>query len=573
MKLTDNALSIVQKRYFMDEAEDWQKLSLRVGREGARFENGKSNEYTEKFAEILFDGDFIAGGRILRNMGRPRGSLFNCYVLPVGDSRKEIGKWISDSLELWGEGGGVGCNLSFLRPRGSIIKGVGGNSSGPVSFLEASDAVAKTVESGGSRRAAALACMIVTHPDIMEFIDAKITHGKLPHYNISVAVTEDFLEAVEKNIDWEFKFAQQAYGKIDARLIWDKVMENMVQHAEPGLLNWDNLRSNNSYYFDPILATNPCGEVPLSAHGVCCLGSLVLPNFVTGNVNTNWKKLEQVIRLAVRFLDNIIDVNKYTLQEVDISAHNGRRIGLGVMGLAEYLFAKKVRYGSKKAIDETERLIKFVRDITYEASVYLAVEKGAFPKFDPVQYGKAHFIRSLPAQLRMAIKDKGIRNVTLMAMAPTGTISLIPEVSSGIEPLFSKAYRRSDRVSERFYVHPLYVQLINSGEETPEWFVDSNDLKPSDHLEMQAIVQKYTDGAVSKTINMPAGTTSEDLSKMTLEYIRDLKGVTVYVDGSREGQILNNISDKEVRDYIKAGSQSDVADEASVRCASGSCEL
>jgi len=573
MKLTDNALSIVQKRYFMDEAEDWQKLSLRVGREGARFENGKSNEYTEKFAEILFDGDFIAGGRILRNMGRPRGSLFNCYVLPVGDSRKEIGKWISDSLELWGEGGGVGCNLSFLRPRGSIIKGVGGNSSGPVSFLEASDAVAKTVESGGSRRAAALACMIVTHPDIMEFIDAKITHGKLPHYNISVAVTEDFLEAVEKNIDWEFKFAQQAYGKIDARLIWDKVMENMVQHAEPGLLNWDNLRSNNSYYFDPILATNPCGEVPLSAHGVCCLGSLVLPNFVTGNVNTNWKKLEQVLRHAVRFLDNIIDVNKYTLQEVDISAHNGRRIGLGVMGLAEYLFAKKVRYGSKKAIDETERLIKFVRDITYEASVELAVEKGAFPKFDPVQYGKAHFIRSLPAQLRMAIKDKGIRNVTLMAMAPTGTISLIPEVSSGIEPLFSKAYRRSDRVSERFYVHPLYVQLINSGEETPEWFVDSNDLKPSDHLEMQAIVQKYTDGAVSKTINMPAGTTSEDLSKMTLEYIRDLKGVTVYVDGSREGQILNNISDKEVRDYIKAGSQSDVADEASVRCASGSCEL
>jgi ribonucleoside-diphosphate reductase alpha chain len=573
MKLTDNALSIVQKRYFMDEVEDWQKLSLRVGREGARFENGKSNEYTEKFAEIIFDGDFIAGGRILRNMGRPRGSLFNCYVLPVGDSRKEIGKWISDSLELWGEGGGVGCNLSFLRPRGSLIKGVGGNSSGPVSFLEASDAVAKTVESGGSRRAAALACMIVTHPDIMEFIDAKITHGKLPHYNISVAVTEDFLEAVEKNIDWEFKFAQQAYGKIDARLIWDKVMENMVQHAEPGLLNWDNLRSNNSYYFDPILATNPCGEVPLSAHGVCCLGSLVLPNFVTGNVNTNWKKLEQVIRLAVRFLDNIIDVNKYTLQEVDISAHNGRRIGLGVMGLAEYLFAKKVRYGSKKAIDETERLIKFVRDITYEASVELAVEKGAFPKFDPVQYGKAHFIRSLPAQLRMAIKDKGIRNVTLMAMAPTGTISLIPEVSSGIEPLFSKAYRRSDRVSERFYVHPLYVQLINSGEETPEWFVDSNDLKPSDHLEMQAIVQKYTDGAVSKTINMPAGTTSEDLSKMTLEYIRDLKGVTVYVDGSREGQILNNISDKEVRDYIKAGSQSDVADEASVRCASGSCEL
>jgi ribonucleoside-diphosphate reductase alpha chain len=573
MKLSENALAIIRSRYFIDENEDWQKLAIRVGSEAARFENGKSGEYRDKFAEIIFEGDFLAGGRILRNMGRPRGSLFNCYVLPVGDSRKEIGQWLCDSLILWGEGGGVGCNLSFLRPRGAPIKGVGGESSGPVSFLEASDAVAKTVESGGSRRAAALGTMIVTHPDIMEFIDAKITHGKLPHYNISVAVTEDFLEAVEKNVDWEFKFAQQSFGTTKARDIWDKVVSNMVKYAEPGLLNWDNLRSNNSYYFDPILSTNPCGEVPLSAYGVCCLGSLVLPNFITGSVNTNWKKLEQTIKLAVRFLDNIIDVNKYTLQEVDVSAHNSRRVGLGVMGLAEYLFAKKLRYGSKKAIDEVENLMKFIRNVTYESSIELAAEKGAFPKFDSVQFGKAHFIRSLPAALRMSIKDKGIRNVTLMAMAPTGTISLIPEVSSGIEPIFAKAYMRNDRVSDRMYIHPFYKQIITSGEETPDWFVDSFDLKPADHFETQAIVQKYTDGAVSKTINMPKGTTSEDLSKLTLEYIRDLKGVTVYVDGSREGQILNTVSDAEVRAYIKSGTDSAGADEASVRCSSGTCEL
>jgi len=277
--------------------------------------------------------------------------------------------------------------------------------------------------------------------------------------------------------------------------------------------------------------------------------------------------------LAVRFLDNIIDVNKYTLQEVDVSAHNSRRIGLGVMGLAEYLFAKKLRYGSKKAIDEVENLMKFIRNVTYESSIELAAEKGAFPKFDSVQFGKAHFIRSLPAALRMSIKDKGIRNVTLMAMAPTGTISLIPEVSSGIEPIFAKAYMRTDRVSDRMYVHPFYKQIITSGEETPEWFVDSFDLKPADHFETQAIVQKYTDGAVSKTINMPKGTTSEDLSKLTLEYIRDLKGVTVYVDGSREGQILNTVSDAEVRAYIKSGTDSAAADEASVRCSSGTCEL
>jgi ribonucleoside-diphosphate reductase alpha chain len=573
MKLSENAKSIVNARYAIDENESWQGVSTRVGREGARFENGKANEYAEKFAEMIFEGYFLAGGRILRNMGRPRGSLFNCYVLPVGDSREEIGQWFKDSLILWGEGGGVGCNLSFLRPRGAAIKGVGGMSSGPVSFLEASDAVASTIESGGSRRAAALTTMIVTHPDIMEFIDAKIVHGKLSHYNISVAVTEEFLEAVEKNADWEFKFAQQSYGTIKARLFWDKVITNMVKCAEPGLLNWDNLRSNNSYYFDPILSTNPCGEVPLSGYGVCDLGSLVLPAFITGNVNTNWKKLEQVIKLAVRFLDNIIDLNKYVLREVDISAHNSRRIGLGVMGLAEYLFAKKLRYGSKKAIDETERLLKFIRDTAYEASIELAVEKGAFPKFDPVQYGKAHFIRSLPAALRMSIKDKGIRNVTLMAMAPTGTISLIPEVSSGVEPLFSKAYRRSDRVGERMYMHPIYKQIIDSGEETPEWFVDSSDLSPPDHFETQAIIQKYTDGAVSKTINMPKGTTAEDLSRLTLEYIRDLKGVTVYVDGSREGQILNSLSDEEVREYIKTGDSTNTVGEESVRCNTGTCEL
>jgi ribonucleoside-diphosphate reductase alpha chain len=573
MKLSENALEIVKSRYFIDEKEDWQKLAIRVGSEAARFENGKSEEYRDKFAAAIFEGDFLPAGRILRNMGRPRGSLFNCYVLPVGDSREEIGQWFKDSLILWGEGGGIGCNLSFLRPRGAPIKGVGGMSSGPVSFLEASDAVARTVESGGSRRAAALATMIVTHPDIMEFIDLKMVHGKLSHYNISVAVTEDFLTAVEKDDEWEFKFAQQSYGKMSSRVIWNKIIDNMVKHAEPGLLNWDNLRSNNSYYFDPVLGCNPCGEAILSAYGICDLGSLVLPNFITGSVNTNWKKLEQTIRLAVRFLDNIIDLNKYVIKEIDISAHNNRRIGLGIMGLAEYLFAKKLRYGSKKAIDEVENLMKFIRNVTYESSIELAVEKGAFPKFDPVQYGKAHFIRSLPAALRMSIKEKGIRNVTSSALAPTGTISLIPEVSSGIEPIFAKAYMRSDRVSDRMYVHPLYSQLIKSGEDTPEWFVDAFDLKPSDHFEMQVACQKYTDSAVSKTINMPKGTTSEDLSKLTLEYIRDLKGVTVYVDGSREGQILNNVSDKEVRDYIKAGSQSDVVDEASVRCASGSCEL
>lgn len=503
----------------------------------------------------------------------------NCYVLPMEDSIEQIGQFNKDALILWSEGGGVGTNLSYLRPNGDVIKGKGGYSSGPVSFLVASDAIARTVECGGSRRAAGLACMRVNHPDVMDFMDAKLVNGDISHFNISVGVDEEFLLAVEKDEDWVFKFNQKSYGSIKARVIWDKIIENMVNCAEPGLLNFSNLQSNNSYYYDPVQATNPCGEATLAPYESCDLGSLVLPHFITGSVNTNWRKLDEVIRLAIRFLDNVIDCNKYVLREVDLKAHNGRRIGIGVMGLAEYLFAKKLRYGSPKAIQEVEKLMKFIRDVSYDESVNLAIEKGSFPKFDPIPYGKAHFVRDLPASLRMRIKENGIRNVTTMSIAPTGTISLLPEVTSSIEPLFCKAYRRTDRLGERVYIHPIYRGLLEGKIEEDSndvnWFVDSNDLSPEDHFETQAAVQKYTDGAVSKTINMPKGTTAEDLSKLTLEYIYDLKGMTVYVDGSREGQILNPMSWEETMYYLKNNSESitDVADEETTKCANGKCEL
>lgn len=571
-RLSDNAISIAENRYFM-ENEDWESLSNRVGSEVAAAENGEKPKYSKEFAEMIYNMDFLPGGRILRNAGRIRGSMFNCYMLPIGDSIEEIGQFMKDSLILWSEGGGVGTNLSYLRPRGAAIKGKGGSSSGPVSFLEASDAIATTVECGGSRRAACLACMSVEHPDIMEFIDAKIVHGRLSSYNISVAVTDEFLDAVEADKDWELKFAQQSYGSVKAREIWNKIMDNMVKHAEPGLLNWTKLSSNNSYYYDPVMGTNPCGEAILAPYDVCDLGSLVLPNFITGTVNTNWKKLEGTIRMAVRFLDDVIEVNKYVLKEIDIKAHNSRRIGLGVMGLAEYLFAKKLRYGSKKALYEVERLMKFIRDTVYDTLVDLAIEKGAFPKYDPIAFNKAHFVKSLPASLRMRIKQHGTRCVTGLAIAPTGTISLLPEVTSSIEPLFRKAYLRSDRIGERMYVHPIYKNILEENGEVPDWFVDTDDIKPEDHFNTQVAVQSAVDGAVSKTINMPAGTTAEEFSGFTLEYIRDLKGATVYVDGSREGQILNSVSVEKVKDYLKEQAIDSIADIETTKCASGTCEL
>jgi len=546
--LSENAQTVAESRYFM-EGEDWQECCKRIARTVSSVETDK--KYFDLFFEMIHNRDFLPGGRILRNCGRPSGSLFNCYHLPCGDSIEEIGQFIKDALILWSDGGGVGCNFSQLRPKGDQILGKGGHSSGLVSFIKAADGVAETIESGGARRAAALASVDVTHPEVCDFIDAKLHHGILPHFNISVAINQEFLNAVEEDQDWEFKFKQRSYGKVKARSIWDKIIENMIKCAEPGLLNWDYLRKNNSYYYDPVTGTNPCGEAVLAPYDVCNLGSLVLPSFITGSVYTNWRKLEHTVELAVRFLDNVIDVNKYSLKEIDIKAHNSRRIGIGVMGLAEYLFAKDVRYGSEKSIEEAEKVMRFIRNVIYQTLVKLAEEKGAFPKFEKMPYVNASFVKKLPGELRMDIKKYGSRCVTAMAIAPTGTISLLADVTSGIEPLFAKSFIRRDRVGERVYVHPLYEQFLSEGKEVPDWYVDSFDLEPKDHFNIQAAVQRFVDGAVSKTINMPAGTTDQQLSDLLLEYIKDLKGVTVYVDGVREGQIYNRMEKEQVIEYLK----------------------
>ena len=576
VELSENALEVASNRYFMN-GEDWEQCTKRVSSVVASPDTTDKQKIQDSFQEMIYNMDFLPGGRILRNSGRPRGSLFNCYHLPIGDSIEEIGQFYKDALTLWSEGGGVGVNFSPLRPRNDVIHGKGGHSSGLVSFMEGADFISKLIESGGSRRAAAIGHIDVSHPEVMDFIDAKLLHGRLSHFNISVMVNHEFLERVETGQDWTFKFKQKAYGTVKAKDIWDKIVSNMVRCAEPGLINWSNFAKNNSYYFAPVTGTNPCGETTLSPNEACDLGSLVLPNFITGTVNTNWKKLESVIKLAIRFLDNIIDVNKYVLKEIDINAHNTRRIGLGVIGLAEYLFAKGVRYGSERAVAEVERLMRFIRDAAYTASIELAIEKGAFPKFDPTQYGKASFIRKLPAGMRSDIKKYGTRNCTLMALAPTGTISLLTGYTSAIEPLFAKAHIRKDRVSERMYIHPKYQELILNGEETPEWFVDAFDLEAKDHFEMQVACQKFCDASVSKTINLPKSTTDEDLSALLLEYMYDLKGVTVYKDGTKPGQILNKVPDKEVRDYIL----NDVAqptveshlEKNNVECATGNCEI
>jgi ribonucleoside-diphosphate reductase alpha chain len=569
-ELSQNGEIVFRSRYSLSDSETWAMCAERVAKNIGAVE--KEGKYIDLFAEVISNMEFIPGGRILRNSGRPRGSLLNCFVLPCLDSIEAIGQFLKDALVLWSEGGGVGCNFSAVRPAGDEVRSKGGRSSGVVSFIEAADAVAKTVQSGGSRRAASLFCLDVFHPEILNFINAKLVDKRLSHCNISVNINNDFLEHVERGDNIDLRFQQRTYATVNAKEIWDKMLSNMISSAEPGLLNTSNLYKNNSYYFAPISSTNPCGEACLEHYGCCCLGSIVLPKFVNETGRVNWKRLEEVISLAVRFLDDVLDVNKYTVHEISEAARVSRRIGLGIMGLAEFFFQKKLRYGSRESILELERVMRFIRDTAYMSSIELAWEKGAFPKFDPIAYSKASFIRKLPAAIRKEIKSKGTRNVTIMSIAPTGTISLLAEVTGGCEPLFSKAYKRSDRVGERIYINKVYASLLTSAcsGSIPDWLVDSYDLLPKDHLEIQSTIQKFTDGAVSKTINLPADTDVDQLSEWLLEYIYELKGVTVYVDGSREGQILNRLSHEEV---LKLSNASYIDDGGVRVCPTGKCDL
>ena len=554
MTLSPSAQLILEKRYLRKTESTWDDLSNRVGM-------GVGNmEYGTAYADMVRDMFFIAGGRINRNVGRSRGSLFNCYNLPIGDSREEIGELYKNANILWGEGGGVGTNFSTLRPRGADIKGVGGKSSGLVSFMRAVDGIAATIESGGQRRAASLGLCEVWHPEIERFIDAKRKEGDISYFNISVGVSESFIDCVRQDKPWPLHFNKLVERDVSSLDLWGKIIQGMVDNGEPGLINMSNFTRNNSYYFAPITGTNPCGETCLEDYGVCNLGSLVLPKFVA-NTRMKWSKLEEVIRLAIRFLDTCIDLNKYSLDRVKRTAIRGRRVGLGVMGLGDMLFALNLRYGSRDAIDFIEKLFKFIRNISYDESIALASEKGAFPAFDANLYCKSKFVRTLAPSMRQSIRKHGVRNVTLLAMAPTGTISLIPEVTSGIEPLMYKAYERKDRVSTRQYVHKLY----ESAKDEP-WFVDSTDLTPQEHVDTQIAIQKYTDGAVSKTIVVPNDYGVDDLSELLLESIDDLKGVTVYREGSREQQIITPITNP----TLDATHEADVE---SVSCAKGTCEL
>lgn len=561
--------------------EMWERVARAVA-SVERDETTRHNVYRD-FLYALEDFKFVPGGRILSGAGTGTAvTYYNCFVIPSPeDSRGGILDNIKIMTEIMARGGGVGVNLSTLRPRGSYIKTVNGHSSGPINWAEIySVMTGKVIQQGGTRRGALMIMLDDDHPDIMEFITAKAIDPltnmpvALNHANISVGVSDDFMAAVEADADWPTQFPTKAnvkimqeelrrqngfapdadvvfdipvrYGKVyKARELWHAICESAWRTAEPGLVFIDRYNTvSNTWYYENIRCVNPCAEQGLPPYGVCNLGAVNLSVFVDDNGVFDYESLRNVVEISTHFLDNIIDANFYFLDANAEAQLGTRRTGLGTMGLADALIKMKLRYGAPEADVAIERIYKTIRDAAYSASADIAAVKGAFPKFDRDKYIQGEFIKQLPEWLQEKIYANGVRNAVILTQAPTGTTSMLAGVSSGIEPVFAFKTQRVDRLGTHIMNHPLYQAWLDgrqsSDEAVPSYFVKANDLTPEDHIAVQALVQQYTDSSISKTVNGPNSHTVDDVKRLYgLAYDTGCKGITYYRDGSRNAVLTD----------------------------------
>ena len=582
---TGLASTIFSKRYAIHETETFPEASDRVAYHVAQAEQGENiAKWKAQFSNVLRKNLFFPGGRIWYGSGRPKGQLLNCFVIPTADSREGWGKSVSDMIVISGTGGGIGMNGSPIRPRGSQINGSGGTATGAVSLMKIQNAAGDVIKAGGGRRVAIMFALNHTHGDIVEFLDTKLDKGELTNANVSVNFDENpetFFKAVKEEADWELKFRGKAVGKVPAKTLWHKIVKNALAGGEPGMLNgYLANKMSNIHYIAPLICTNPCGEIWLSAYDNCCLGAVVLPRFVDAEKKTiDWDLLREVVGTGVRFLDNVLTVNNYPLPEIKASASDIRRIGLGVTGLHDMLLLMGIKYASAPGLEMVDKVMGFIKNAAYEASIELAKEKGAFPKFDPEQHLKSGFIKTLKPSLREKIRESGIRNCALLTIAPVGTGSMvcginndICGVSSGIEPMFAPAYwrkyRDGEKLAKEVVVHPLFKWFMENGKSVKH-FQGSHDIKIRDHFEMQRTVQRHLDNACSKTINLPQEVKESELSELYMEYFPDLKGVTVYPEGSREDQPLTPMDlETAIKHYSKAKVEATEGN-----CHSGVCEI
>lgn len=533
---------IFKLRYAFTEKETWEEACKRVAKQISLAESPENqNKYFNKFYEILVENYFVPGGRIWYNSGRNKPQLLNCFVLSSKlDSKHGWGNIAKEMIVTSMTGGGCGVDFSDVRPKGAMINSQRGECPGPVELMKLVNACANPIKAGGQRRVALMFSLDLDHPDIEEFLDAKLKKGELQYANVSVRSkkTKDFIEAVKEDKMWQLSWKGQYKKEVSARKLWDKITKNAYDSAEPGFLNWElALNESNIYYVEDLVTTNPCGEIALSSYDCCCLGHLVLPRFLDEKGEVDWHLIANVVRTGIRALDNVLTVNSYPMEEMKNKSHNLRRIGMGVTGLADMLATLGFKYGSEDGNKFIDKLFRFISKVAYESSVMLAIEKGPFPSCDPEKFVQSGFVKRMPKKIKALIKDHGIRNCAMLTLAPTGTVSILSgNCSSGIEPMFSPAYERrywvgNERKTEMVF-HPLFAKFMDEGKDVSH-FVGTSDLTVRDHMEVQKIIQKHIDNAVSKTINIPEKYPRKDVEELWLEYLPHLKGTTFYRENSR----------------------------------------
>jgi ribonucleoside-diphosphate reductase alpha chain len=556
-------------------AESWR----RIARALAAVESLDAEIWEDRFFRILQDFKFLPGGRIQAGAGTAHNiTLFNCFVMgTIEDSIPGIFKALQEGAVTMQQGGGIGLDFSTLRPRGIRARGAGTIASGPISFMQIWDAMCGTILSTGARRGAMMATLRCDHPDIEEFVTAKQQSGQLRRFNLSVQLSDAFMAAVRADAGWPLIFPaaaldgegetilRQWYGdvqptscrvvrRIGARQLWDRILKSTYDSSEPGVLFIDRInRLNNLRYCEQITATNPCGEIPLPPYGACDLGSLNLTRFVlapfTPKARIDFTGLANTARIAVRLLDNVIDASRFPLPEQAERAHGSRRIGLGITGLADALVMLRLTYGEKGSLSVAADIMRTICHAAYRASIDLAAEKGSFPYFERDKYLQSPFIRSLPDDIQNGIAMQGIRNSHLIAIAPTGTISLLAgNVSSGLEPIVAGCYSRKvlaeDGTPKEFtltdYALGAWRKLTGTAAGLPNGFVTAAELPISAHLDMQAALQPFVDNSISKTINVPENYPFADFKRIyDLAYDRGLKGCTTFRPNPITGAVLS----------------------------------
>jgi ribonucleoside-diphosphate reductase alpha chain len=595
-KLDGYGKEIFNLKYAYPGEKTWLDRSKVIARTIASAElDSDKTTWEKKFREILDPADFIPGGRIIYGAGRNANqqNLLNCFGLSPEDTVDSLGVSINDMYVISCAGGGIGFNMGEVRPKGDNIQNLSFSAPGTISNMRMYNEIGSHVKAGGNRRVALLAMLPVTHPDILEYLDVKLNKGELTNFNISVGITNRFIEACERDEDWYFTFnnkpydryeityrngdkirkvfitatskedaigratahGKEAYNEVveDARKspikameLWEFIWGNSLKSGDPGILNLDKMTNyTNVSYFEKLVTTNPCGELPLPAHGNCCLGHINLSNMVLDDgSDVDWKRLARTVRRGVRFLDNVLTINSFPTKSTKDAGERSRRIGLGVTGLHYMLIKLGLRYGSDKSLEFVERLFETIKNEAYITSSYLARDKSPFPAFNRKDYLEQEFAKTLPARVRMMIKQYGIRNAVILTVAPVGTTSIVFGVSTGLEPIFAPIYIRRHKVDgvvkETVLMDKLFEQYIREGKDTSH-FVGAYDVTPEQHMKMQVAIQSKVDNSTSKTINFPKDFDDPMFAETALEYVKELKGLTIYRAGSKGDEPLQAI--------------------------------